>query len=409
MSMSTGRHRLPRITIHRAAWVACVVLAAVAAGGCTNDAAKPQKPRTQHTKTPAPAPGRPHFALRRIGDFDQPVQMLFAPDSATMLVVEKTGSIVAVRGKQRSTILDMSQDISTASEQGLLGAALHPEFRTNGRLFLNYTDTDGDTHIAEQQLDPESLQVRGSMHDVLTLDQPYDNHNGGHLAFAPDGMLWIGTGDGGDGGDPENRAQNPKELFGKMLRIDIDHASGGHQYAIPQDNPRDSGFAPEIVAMGMRNPWRYSFDAPTHSLVIGDVGQESIEEIDAISATTPDTLLNLGWDVWEGRSRYEGNSTIGPGKLVNPIAQYTHDDGCSITGGVVYRGAKIPSLRGWYMYADFCQQWIRTMPYAGVGAPPKKPPIEHTGVESISSFATDARGEVYVTSLSGGVYRVAGT
>jgi glucose/arabinose dehydrogenase len=382
-----------------ATWTLSVLLVA----GCGGD--KDPKERrdvrtvesTATTNTPPstpkdqPAPGRPSLRLVKLGDFDQPVHVMSLAGQPGIMVVEKTGRLVQyakdAKNKPRFIVLDLSDKVSTGSEQGLLGAAAHPDFAANGRLFLNYTDVDGNTHVAEQRFDPKSLERKGKLRDVLTIDQPYANHNGGHLAFAPDGSLWIGTGDGGAAGDPENNAQDRRSLLGKMIRLDVDAGE-------PE---------PELVALGLRNPWRYDFDEPSGSVVIGDVGQGEFEEIDTMSAK-PGGLVNFGWDLKEGTADYEGGSRQGPGALTGPIAQYSHDEGCSITGGVVYRGTRNPSLRGWYIYADFCQDWIRAFPYAGTPRPDRT--VELKGVSQISSFAEGSDGEVYVTSLAGGVYGI---
>jgi glucose/arabinose dehydrogenase len=301
-------------------------------------------------------------------------------------VVEQGGTIRVVQnGRLRSTpFLDIRSRVVAGGEQGLLGLAFPPDHARTGFFYVNYSRSpDGDTVIARYRVRAGRV-LTSSRRAILTVDQPYANHNGGHLLFGPDGRLWVGLGDGGSGGDPENRAQNMDTLLGKMFRLDV----------------RRSSPTPEIVALGLRNPWRYSFDRRTGDLWIGDVGQGEIEEIDRWQR--PGTgLTNFGWDVYEGRNSFEPKD-LGPGTLVQPVAQYTHADGCSVTGGYVYRGKAVPRLAGRYVYGDYCSGKIWSIP-AGGGAPR----LEPLQVEGLSSFGESLAGELYAVSHSGTIYRFA--
>jgi glucose/arabinose dehydrogenase len=272
----------------------------------------------------------------------------------------------------------------SGGEQGLLGLAFAPGYARNGTFYVGYTAAGDGANTVARYRARNGRVVPGSGRVILRIEDPYGNHNGGHVAFGPDGRLWVGTGDGGSGGDPENRAQNTGSLLGKMLRLDV----------------RRTQPSPEIVAIGLRNPWRYSFDRRTGNLWIGDVGQGEIEEIDRWER--PGTgLVNFGWDVYEGRAQFEPKD-LGPGRLVQPVAQYTHDDGCSVTGGYVYRGKATPRLAGRYVYGDYCSGKIWSIP-AGGGTPR----LEPVRVEGLSSFGESLAGELYVVSHSGTIYRFA--
>jgi glucose/arabinose dehydrogenase len=301
-------------------------------------------------------------------------------------VVEQGGTIRVVQnGRLRSApFLDLRSRVVAGGEQGLLGLAFPPDHARTGFFYVNYSRSpDGDTVIARYRVRAGRV-LASSRRVTLTVDQPYANHNGGHLLFGPDGRLWVGLGDGGSGGDPENRAQNMDTLLGKMFRLDV----------------RRSSPTPEIVALGLRNPWRYSFDRRTGDLWIGDVGQGEIEEIDRWQR--PGTgLTNFGWDVYEGRNSFEPKD-LGPGTLVQPVAQYTHADGCSVTGGYVYRGKAVPRLAGRYVYGDYCSGRIWSVP-AGGGTPR----LEPLQVEGLSSFGESLAGELYAVSHAGTIYRFA--
>jgi glucose/arabinose dehydrogenase len=335
-----------------------------------------------------------------------PVHVAAPSGDSRLFIVEQEGRIRVLRAGKLTTFLDIRQLVASGGEKGLLSVAFHPNFATNGRFYVDYTALGPNglvTRIVQYRAQGNRA-LPGSARVLLRILQPYENHNGGQLAFGPDGLLYIGMGDGGSGGDPENRAQNPQELLGKILRIDVDHRTGGRQYAIPATNPyRRGGGRPEIWALGVRNPWRFSFDRQTGDLWIGDVGQGNIEEIDFVKRGTGG-LLNFGWDAFEGRSAYEPKPT--PGRLIPPVSQYPHSQGCSITGGFVVRSASAPSLRGRYVYADYCQSWIRSIRKTASGA---SRPVTHAGVGGITSFGEGGNGDVYVvSSATGRVYRLVG-
>ena len=290
----------------------------------------------------------------------------------------------------------------------MLGLALHPGFAQNGRFFVNYTRAgDGATVIASFRVSAANRDVAdpASRSELLTIAQPFENHNGGALRFGPDGLLYIGMGDGGSANDPGNRAQDPQELLGKMLRIDVD---GRQPYAIPPGNmfaPNGNG-RPEIWAMGLRNPWRFSFDRVTGDLYIGDVGQDRTEEIDFLERSHA-SGANFGWRIFEG-TRCTQLNPCPPGlqAFTMPVLTYDHDQGCSITGGVVYRGRAVPVLQGRYVYADFCSGRMWTMSRDRDGRWQNEVLLD-TG-HKIATFGEDSAGEVYWADIgSGNIYRLA--
>jgi glucose/arabinose dehydrogenase len=336
-----------------------------------------------------------------INGLRQPVDLKHAGDDR-LFVVEKQGVIRIVRDDVllSESFLDLRDRVgSSSSEQGLLGLAFHPRFAENGRLFINYTDAAGDTVVARylasgDRADPESEVI------LLRIPQPFANHNGGALAFGPDGYLYIGTGDGGSAGDPQGNGQSLNTLLGKILRLDVD---GGEPYAVPADNPftgRGKGAA-EVWAFGLRNPWRFAFDRLAGDLYIGDVGQNQWEEVDWVPAGSPGGL-NFGWSVREGLHAYAGDGTAG---FVDPVAEYGHDQGCSVTGGVVMRDPALPTWDGTYLYGDYCSGRVWGLRHTADGAWLHGLLFE-TGA-SISSFGEGADGRVYLVDYAGAVYRLA--
>ena len=303
--------------------------------------------------------------------------------------------------------LDIRSLVLSGGERGLLGLAFHPGFPKQPRIFVDYTRVpDGATVIAEfrattDRADPTSQRV------LLLIPQPFANHNGGQLAFGPDGYLYSGMGDGGSGGDPFGNGQNTHALLGKILRIDVDGPPAlGKAYAIPRDNPFASGGvrpgagAPEVWAYGLRNPWRFSFDAADGDLYIGDVGQGSWEEIDRQPAASRGGE-NYGWNAMEGDHCYR--SGCDPGRYVQPIAEYGHDQGCAVIGGYVYRGTQQPILRGVYVFSDNCSGILWTLQ---VDASRLAPRVALDSGESISSFGVGENGEIYAADLGGGISRL---
>ncbi|MDE2750852.1 MAG: PQQ-dependent sugar dehydrogenase [Chloroflexota bacterium] len=349
------------------------------------------------------------FALTAVATgFERPIYATHAGDgSGRMFLLEQTGKVWIIDGGERSPVpfLDMSDLITPTanrpySEQGLLGLAFHPDFDSNGLFFVSYTDHDGSSVIARYRVseeepdsaDPDSGEL------VIYLAQPYANHNGGHIEFGPDGYLYFALGDGGAANDPLGAGQNRQLLLGSILRIDIDVELG---YAIPPDNPFDGLTAArdEIWAYGLRNVWRFNFDRLTGDMYMADVGQNQWEEINFQPAESPGGE-NYGWNVWEGEHIFAGGSAP---NHVPPIAEYSHALGCSVTGGVVYRGAAIPELEAVFLFGDYCSGRI----WAAWRDPAlnwRMDELMHTNM-AISSFGEDEAGEAYVIDYGGTLYR----
>lgn len=333
-----------------------------------------------------------------------PLYLTHAGDgSGQLFVVEQPGTIrVIVQGiLQNKPFLDITNRVLSGGERGLLGLAFHPKHRQNGRFFVNYTRRDdGATVLAEYRRQGLSLQASTEERTLMVVPQPYANHNGGMVTFGPDGFLYIGRGDGGSGGDPQNRAQNPAELLGKILRIDV---NGAEPYAIPSDNPyARAGGRPEIFATGVRNPWRFSFDRATGALWLADVGEKKWEEIDLVTRGG-----NYGWRIMEGTHCFLPEKNCHIEGLTMPVFEYGHDQGrCSITGGYVYRGRNLPTLQGSYLFGDFCSGEIFVVAIVnGVEAGNEPHLLRKTGMR-ISSFGEDETGEVYVVDHRGALYRL---
>lgn len=353
-------------------------------------------------------------AERVVMGLQRPVGIANAGDgSGRLFVVEKVGRVRILRDGRLEprAFLDITDRVQSGSnEQGLLGIAFHPDYAENGSFFVNYTSSrpiaglgNGDTVVARFQVtaDPDRADPDSGTF-VIGYDQPYPNHNGGHLAFGPDGKLYIGSGDGGSGGDPQNRAQNKLELLGKMLRIDVDN---GDPYSVPDDNPfvgqRDA--APEIWAIGLRNPWRYSFDAATGDLYIGDVGQGAIEEINFQAAASAGGE-NYGWRIMEGDQCFNPRNNCDRSGLTLPVATYSHALGLSVTGGEVYRGTRYPNLVGAYFYADYQSGRVWALSRDGAGAW-RYAEVGNFG-QGITSFGLDEAGEIHVALDRGEIRRL---
>lgn len=338
-----------------------------------------------------------------------PVHLTHAGDgSGRVFIVEQPGRIRIARDGVLSPtpFLDIADRVACCGEQGLLSVAFPPGYATKGHFYVDYTDRTGTTIVARYHLgenldaaDPASEEV------VLTIAQPFANHNGGQLAFGPlDGYLYIGMGDGGSGGDPQNHAQNPASLLGKILRIDVQ--AGVQPYGVPSTNPytQTAGYRAEIWALGLRNPWRFSFDQETGDLYIGDVGQGQYEEIDLQPASSSGGE-NYGWRIMEGAHCYSSQNCDQTG-LVLPIAEYDHSQGCSVTGGVVYRGETYPPMQGVYFYGDYCSGRIWGLRQRG-GQWQTLELLDTA--HQISSFGEDEAGNVYVVDYRGDVYLLADT
>ncbi|KZK16190.1 hypothetical protein A3962_07220 [Meiothermus taiwanensis] len=341
---------------------------------------------------------------------DQPLYLTHAGDgSGNLYVVEKAGRIRLIEnGALRAqAFLDITAKTAKGGEQGLLGLAFHPNYRNNGFFYVNYTNTAGDTIIARYTANRSSkVADPGSEQIVLSVDQPYDNHNAGWLGFGPDGMLYIPLGDGGSGGDPQNHAQRlepqsgNRHLLGKVLRIDINGSEQGRNYRIPPDNPRLGGRVSEIWAYGLRNPWRASFDRQTGDLWIGDVGQNSQEEVNR--GLGGGKGLNYGWKIMEGTDCYD--NSIAPGchssDLTPPVHTYGRNDGYSVIGGYVYRGRRFPRMQGRYFFTDFGSGHLWSLRQVN-GAWERKTELASAG-SALASFGEDEQGELYVISLTAG-------
>ena len=362
-------------------------------------------PQTQPTTVPrTTTPPRPtglgavSIKLTRIATFTEPVAMAYRPGDGALYIAEKRGRIRAFRGAVDPTpVLDIAADVSTGTEQGLLGLAFSPE----GKLYVNYTDTAGDTRIVEYTM-AGPVADPATKREVLFVDQPFANHNGGNLVFGPDGKLYVGLGDGGGGGDPNNNAQNLGVLLGKLLRIDP-KASGTAAYTVPSDNPfvgAGGGARPEVWAYGLRNPWRYSFDRANGDLWIGDVGQAAREEVDFQPAGRGGQ--NYGWARLEGTREYSGTA---PPNAVGPILDYGRSAGnCAVTGGYVYRGNRIAGLNGAYLYADYCEGQLLALRQSGGQVTEQR--AFSVVAKSLTSFGEDPAGELYVLAQDGGVFRI---
>jgi glucose/arabinose dehydrogenase len=343
---------------------------------------------------------------------DFPVDLAVPPGDSRLFIVEKGGRIRIIKnGVLGPTFLDLGGRVSTGGEQGLLGLAFDPAYATNGRFVVNYTDVNGDTRISAFRVSADPDVADPATESVLLpVDQPFDNHNGGQLAFGPDGDLYIGLGDGGSGGDPNGNGQSVATLLGKLLRVNL---NGAAPYAVPSDNPfaAAAGAATrgEIWSWGLRNPWRFSFDRATGDLYVGDVGQGAHEEIDVSPAATgAGRGVNFGWNRMEGTHCYPPDPADACDRtgLTGPVLDYDHPDGCSVTGGYVYRGSAIPAIEGTYFYSDYCGGWVRSFRFSSGGATDQRewPALRPGG--SVTSFGQDASGELYLLTAEGGVYQI---
>jgi glucose/arabinose dehydrogenase len=357
------------------------------------------------TATPEATAARPGLRLRRIGNFDSPVYVTSPPqDRRRIFVVEQGGRVRIVRdGKAVARpFLDVADRIAAGGERGLLSIAFPPDYRSSGLFYVYYTAENGDIRIVEYRRSSVERADHDSARVVLSVSHPASNHNGGLVLFGPGGLLYAGLGDGGGGGDQHGargNGQNRQTLHGKIIRIDP-RESGGRPYRVPGGNPfvGRSGARPEVFAYGLRNPWRFSF-TPRGHLVVGDVGQGEVEEITVVRRKGS----NLGWRVWEGRQRYSSGETA-PGHLPPAIQRFHTDGNCSIVGGVVVRDRVLSALRGRYVFGDYCRGRIESARLRGNRA--RSVRATRLEVDQLSSFGEDARRRVYVTSLSGPVYRL---
>jgi len=365
-------------------------------------------------------PGVPPRTTLIAAGLEQPVDIDAPPlDTHRLFIVEQAGRIRIVENGTLlgDPFLAIEDRVSCCDERGLLGIAFHPDFARNGRFFVDYTNTDGNTVIARYAVGADADHAdRDSEQILLTIDQPFANHNGGELTFGPDGKLYIGMGDGGSGGDPFSNAQSDDVLLGKLLRLDVD-VEGPPYYAVPPDNPHPERGDPLglIWAKGMRNPWRFSFDRTTGDLYIADVGQDHFEEIDVQPAASRGGE-NYGWRIFEANACYDPQPAPTcpqpPDGFTFPVLQYTHASGCAVVGGFVYRGCALPDLRGQYLFGDYCTAFLQTFTLVdGVvtGLQDRTAALAPGGgrsIASVSSFGEDARGELYIADYDGEVYEI---
>ena len=395
-----------------------VPVVVIALGACTSDGQRAAPPT--HTSGSTTSHARPssgntvtlanprdaRFRLTPVAAVDTPTAMAVRKGDPALYVTEQVGRILAIRhgGLATAPVLDIRDLTSSGGERGLLGLAFSPDGAT---LYVDYTNLNGDTRVDAYPMTVEGTANRAARRELLAIAQPQPNHNGGNLVTGPDGMLWIATGDGGAAGDagpghaPEGNGQSLTTLLGKLLRIDPTPAGSKVAYTIPPDNPfARGGGLPEIWAYGLRNPWKFSFDATTGALVIGDVGQNAYEEIDWVAPGTRPPL-NFGWPRREGLHKFSSDDASG---TVAPIFDYPHDGRCSISGGYVYRGKKIPNLVGTYLFTDYCDAKIR-----GVRV---SPTVEHDAIDfgiaskSVSGFGEGPDRELYVLSQGAGILRI---
>jgi glucose/arabinose dehydrogenase len=352
---------------------------------------------------PQPTPDSLHLQLVT-ADLQSPVHLTSPPNDPRLFVVEQEGRIRIIQNGQllATPFLNIESRVICCAESGLLSVAFHPNYATNGFFFVNYTDVNGDTRVERYTVtanpnvaDPTSARL------IIAIDQPQANHNGGQILFAPDGKLLIGMGDGGGGGDPQNHGQNPATLLGDLLRLDVD---AGNPYAIPPDNPfvASTQYRHEIWATGLRNPWRFSIDRTENILYVADVGQGQWEEINAVPVSA--AAINYGWRIMEGAHCFIVATCAQTG-LTLPVHEYSHDEGCSVTGGHVYRGSAIPGIIGHYFYSDYCTGFLRSFRLSN-GVATDHRTWDVGNLSQITSFGQGADNELYIVSQNGRVYRL---
>jgi glucose/arabinose dehydrogenase len=403
--LTAGIRRATALTL---ALALASVLALVGCG--SDDETTPTTATTDAERTDAGTPetgdGTGGIELEKIGEFDAPLYVTQpADDGDDIYVVEQAGTIERVTPSgDQTTFLDISDEVVSGGEQGLLSMAFAPDYSRTGRFYVDYTNTDGDTRVVEYTA-KDGVVDESSARELLAVDQPYPNHNGGLVLFGPDGDLYIGLGDGGAGGDPERRGLDLSTLLGKILRIDPT-PDGKSPYAVPDDNPfvDRRGARPEIYSYGLRNPWRFSFDRESGDLTIGDVGQDAEEEIDVVGRGEG-SGANFGWSAYEGNQRFNDDQSAPD--AIPPALVALHSDGtCSITGGLVVRDPDLTSLYGRYLYGDLCLGQLRSFT-PQPGAPAKDDTALGVDVERLASFGEGVDGTVYAASISGPVYRLA--
>jgi glucose/arabinose dehydrogenase len=379
-------------------WIGILLGVVIGAGSC-GSAAGPNLPTGEGVRLQEIASGLsfPLYLAAPAGDLSR------------LFIVEKTGGIRIVKDGTllSDPFLDISGQVSGSMEQGLLGLAFPPDYASTGRFVVHYTDTAGNTRLSVFRVSANPDIADGSSEQViLTADQPAPNHNGGQVAFGPDGFLYLGLGDGGGSNDPQGRGQDLSELLGSILRVDV---QSGTSYTVPADNPfvgQQPATRPEVWSYGLRNPWRFSFDRANGDLYIADVGENDFEEIDvALAATGAGKGVNYGWSIMEG-DRCLGGGQCEQTGLTLPTFQYNHREGCSVIGGYVYRGSALPALQGLYFFGDFCQGWVHSFRFSsGTATELTNWPTLRTA-STLTSFGEDAAGELYVLESSGRVSKI---
>lgn len=331
-----------------------------------------------------------HFDVERIvSGLDRPTYVGAAPgDPGALWVLEQPGRVLRLEGDEQAVALDLSAQVGIGTEQGLLGMAFHPGFATNGRVFLHWTDLAGDTRVAEFAARPDRSIQPQPVRELLFVDQPEANHNGGQLAFGPDGRLHLGLGDGGGAFDPDRTAQDTRQHLGKVLAADVDAEVPGW----------------EAVLVGLRNPWRFWFDPALEEVWIADVGQDEVEEVNRVRLEPDEPPKNLGWSAYEGTTRIADHELDPGGELVEPVATYGHDEGCSIIGGPVYGGTQLPGLVRRYVYGDFCAGTLWSLRGTPEGGAADVRP-EAAKVPQLTHIGEDADGELVFASANGSLYR----
>jgi glucose/arabinose dehydrogenase len=372
------RRRMRRLTL---------LAAVLALAGCGDelDDIEPPEPASERG-------GAHNFDVERVAvGLNRPTWVGAAPgDPGALWVLEQPGRVVRIERGRRTTLLDISDQVKTGAEQGLLGIAFHPDFARTGRLFLHWSDPRGDTRVAEFHARRDRTIEPRPMRQLLMVDQPEENHNGGQLAFGPDERLYLGLGDGGGAYDPRATAQDPENLLGKLIAADVDART-----------PRW-----DVVLTGLRNPWRFWFDPALGEIWIGDVGQDEVEEIDRVQLELDEPPKNLGWSAFEGTKRIAGHELHRGGDLVWPVATYEHGDtrGCSITGGLVYGGGRVPGLVRRYVYGDYCAGTLWSLRGAPEGRA-EDVRREQAKVPLLAHIGTDSDGELVLASGQGDIYR----
>jgi glucose/arabinose dehydrogenase len=348
--------------------------------------------------TAPPSVGDPIVSSELVTTVESPVGLGVRPGDSSLYVLEQAGhviKVVPVEGgdAERSVVADLDDRIDSGGERGLLGIAFSAD---GARAWLDYTDNDGNTVVAEYPVAADGTFDVAAERVLLTIDQPYPNHNGGDLVIGPDGMLYVAMGDGGSGGDPQRRASDTQQLLGKLLRIDP-NPNGDAQYTVPADNP----FGNEVWSYGLRNPWKIAFDPVTGELWVADVGQNAVEEINVVAPTDHPAGwgVNFGWSAYEGNERYN-DDVEDPGDLVFPVVTYGHEDGCSVSGGAVYRGTAIPELAPAYVYSDYCSGVLWAYDQVGQRT------LTLGELDSVTAIRTGPDAELYVLQAGGDVLRL---